>query len=280
MNALCRLRAGFGALLLFCGVVGAQLAVPPVARVSDQTATLGQTDIAALEGLLADLESSKGSQIAVLIVPTTAPESIEQYALRVAETWRLGRKGIDDGALLLVAKQDRALRIEVGYGLEGALPDATAQRIVSDVIVPRFREGDFAGGVRAGVERMIRVVDGEPLPPAARPNAARAQGGLEHYAPMLFVVALALGGVLRAVLGRLFGALATGGAVGLIAWMMVGLWSVAFFAGVMAVLLTLFGGVRGLGGAGLGGRGGGFGGGGGFSGGGGGFGGGGASGRW
>lgn len=278
MNWMRALRAGLGALLLVATSAFAQLAVPPVARVSDQTATLSGADIAALERTLQDFEQRKGSQIAVLVVPTTAPETVEQYALRVAETWKLGRKGVDDGALLLVAKDDRALRIEVGYGLEGALTDITAKRIVSDVIVPYFRQGDFAGGIRAGVDRMIGVIDGEPLPEPSR-AAAGGEGGIEQYAPMLFIVALGLGGVLRAMLGRLPGALATGGVVGFIAWIVVGLLPIALVAGVVALLITLFGDGRGIGGFG-GGGGFGHGGGGGFGGGGGGFGGGGASGRW
>ncbi|MGC4404501.1 TPM domain-containing protein [Methyloversatilis sp. MC4-4] len=278
MNWMRALRAGLGALLLVATSAFAQLAVPPVARVSDQTATLSGADIAALERTLQEFEQRKGSQIAVLVVPTTAPETVEQYALRVAETWKLGRKGVDDGALLLVAKDDRALRIEVGYGLEGALTDITAKRIVSDVIVPYFRQGDFAGGIRAGVDRMIGVIDGEPLPEPSRATAG-GEGGIEQYAPMLFIVALGLGGVLRAMLGRLPGALATGGVVGFIAWIVVGLLPIALVAGVVALLITLFGGGRGIGGFG-GGGGFGHGGGGGFGGGGGGFGGGGASGRW
>src|SRR6185295_10628044 len=117
------------------------------------------------EQKLAAFEARKGSQIAVLIVPTTRPEAIEPYSIRVVEQWKLGRKGVDDGALLLVAKNDRALRIEVGYGLEGVLPDATANRIIEDIIVPRFKTGDLYAGVDAGVDAMIKVVDGEPLPP-------------------------------------------------------------------------------------------------------------------
>ena len=207
MNPLPALRTALGALLLFvlllCGFSAkAEVAVPPVARVSDQTGTLTPADVAALERTLADFEALRGIQIAVLLVPSTAPETVEQYALRVAEAWKLGRKGVDDGALLLVAKNDRALRIEVGYGLEGVLTDIAAKRIVSDVIAPRFREGDYAGGIRAGVDRMMRLIEGEPLPPPARASSD-GPGGLEQYAPLLLVVAFGLGGVLRAMLGRL-----------------------------------------------------------------------------
>ena len=118
-----------------------------------------------LEQKLAAFEAVKGSQVAVLIVPTTRPETIEQYAIRVAEAWKLGRKGIDDGVLLVIAKQDRTLRIEVGYGLEGGWPpDAVAKRIVEETIIPILRQGDFATAISAGVERIMSVIEGEPLP--------------------------------------------------------------------------------------------------------------------
>lgn len=259
----------------------AELAVPPLrARVTDQTATLGSEQKAALEQTLQAFEELKGSQIAVLIVPSTKPETIEQYALRAAEQWKLGRPGVDDGALLVVAKNDRALRIEVGYGLEGALNDATSKRIISEVIVQRFREGDFYGGIRAGVERMIRVIDGEPLP-EAKDRPAGASGDIQRYVPVIFLLALVLGGALRAALGRVPAALVTGVGVAVVAWLFAGALFIAFIAGLIALLFTLFGG--GMGGFGVGGHRGGFGRGGfggGFRGGGGGFGGGGASGRW
>lgn len=264
---------------------GAQVPVPLLTgHVTDQTGTFTAEQKSALEQTLQVFEARKGSQLAVLIVPTTAPESIEQYSIRVAELWKLGRKKVDDGAILVVAKTDRALRIEVGYGLEGALNDATSQRIISETITPRFVQGDFYGGVSAGVGQIIRVIDGEPLPqPSARP--AGAVEGIQQFVPVIFILALVLGGVLRAVMGRFPGALATGGVVAVIAWFFAGALSIALMSGVIALAFTLFGG--GMGGRGIGGRGGGFGAGGfgggsggGFSGGGGGFGGGGASGRW
>jgi uncharacterized protein len=275
------LRAALLALLLSASTVFAQVAVPPLAaRVTDLTATLTAPQTATLEQTLQAFEASKGSQLAVLIVPTTAPETIEQYALRVAEQWKLGRKKVDDGAILVIAKDDRALRIEVGYGLEGALTDLTSKRIISDIITPRFKEGDFYGGIAAGVEQMIRVVSGEALP-APTPRSAAGAAGIEHFAPVIFIVALVVGGVLRALLGRLPGALVTGGLVGLVAWFFAGALFIAIIAGVIAMVVTLFGGgMRSLGGFGGGGGFGSGGSGGGFSGGGGGFGGGGASGRW
>src|ERR1700748_1419057 len=134
----------------------ADVAVPPLTgRVVDKTATLSGSDIASLDKTLKDFEARKGSQVAVLIVPTTQPETIEQYSIRVAEAWKIGRKKIDDGALLVVAKDDRKLRIEVGYGLEGALTDVTSRRIIDEVIAPHFKTGDFAGGISDGVTRLI-----------------------------------------------------------------------------------------------------------------------------
>lgn len=265
----------------------AQVPVPPLTgHVIDQTGTLSAEQKGSLEQTLSAFEAGKGSQLVVLMIPSTAPEAIEQYALRVAEQWQLGRKKVDDGAILVVAKDDRALRIEVGYGLEGALNDATSKRIISEIILPRFKNQDFYGGITAGVGQIIRVIDGEPLPkPDSQPPASG--GDVRQYAPILLVLALALGGVLRAALGRVPGALVTGGAVAAIAWFLAGALSIALIAGVIGLFVTLLGGGMGgrghggyYGGGGRGGFGGGGFGGGGLRGGGGGFGGGGASGRW
>ena len=276
------------ALLLACAlgwsaIATAQVPVPPLTgHVTDQTGTLTAEQKATLEQTLTAFEARKGSQLAVLMVASTAPEEVEQFALRVAEKWKLGRKKIDDGAILVVAKDDRAVRIEVGYGLEGALTDLTSKRIISEIVLPRFKQQDFSGGITAGVDQIIRVVDGEPLPePSNAP--ARSVGSVQQYAPVLFILALAVGGALRAALGKVPGSLVTGGVVAVIAWFVVGVVSMALGAGVIALIVTLLGG--GMGGRALGGLGGyygggGRGGGGGFSGGGGGFGGGGASGRW
>ena len=271
-------------LLLLALPAWAQVAVPPLAtRVTDLTGTLTREQTASLEQRLQSFEARKGSQVAVLLVPTSAPEAIEQYALRVAEQWKIGRRKVDDGAILVVAKNDRALRIEVGYGLEGALNDATASRIIREVITPRFREGDFYGGINAGVDRMLRVIDGEPLPDAAKP-VPQVGGGLGQSLPVLLILAMVVGGLLRRMLGKTVGSVAAGGAVGAVAWFLVGAVSIAVVAGILAFIFTLIGGGAGrgfpggFGGGGLG-RSGGFGGGG-FRGGGGGFGGGGASGRW
>lgn len=260
-------------------MVGAQIPVPPLTEhLIDQTSTLSGEQITILDQTLQALEARKGSQLAVLIVASTAPETIEQYAMRVAEQWKLGRKKIDDGAILLIAKSDHVVRIEVGYGLEGALNDATSKRIISEIITPRFKQGDYYGGISAGVNQIIHVVDGEPLPAPSSSSNENAQE-IGKYTPIVFILALVLGGILRTVLGRFPSALITGGGVGVIAWLFAGALSIALSAGFMALAFTLLSGSSGLlGGFGTGGSGGGRGGG--FGGGGGGFGGGGASGRW
>lgn len=261
----------------------AQIQVPQPGRVIDQTGSLSAAEINALSQVLAEFEAKSGTQLAVLMVASTAPESIEQTALRVAERWQLGRKKIDDGAILLIAKQDRAVRIEVGYGLEGALNDATAKRIIEQYITPEFRKGNYYSGINRGIEQMIRIAGGEPLPPVSRRNDSNAPA-LGQYVPIIFMLALVIGGVLRSLIGRMPGALVTGGVVALVAWFVIGTLVMALVAGAIALLVTLFGGgVGGLvGGGGFGGTssrsGGSYGGG--FSGGGGSFGGGGASGRW
>jgi uncharacterized protein len=271
------------AALCWVAIAGAQVPVPALTgRVVDKTGTLSPAQQATLEQTLAGFEARKGTQIAVLIIPTTAPEQIEQFSIRVAEKWKLGRKKVDDGAILIVAKDDHATRIEVGYGLEGVLTDLTSHRIIDEVILPRFKNQDFYGGITAGVDQIIRVVDGEPLPEPSR-SPATGPGDFGRFIPIVFILAIAVGGVLRSALGRFPGALATGGAVAVIAWFVAGAMSLALIAGVIALFVTLLGGGMGRGGFGgyYGGFGGGRGGGGGgFSGGGGGFGGGGASGRW
>lgn len=264
-------------LLLAFGLAAAEVPVPELkTRVTDLTNTLTPDQASALESRLAAFEQAKGSQIAVLLVPTARPETIEQYGIRVVETWKLGRKGIDDGILVLMATQDREVRIEVGYGLEGVIPDVTAKRVIEEIMIPRFREGDVAGGLNAGVERLIGLIEGEPLPPPERQTASG--GAFDQYFPMLFVAAIVFGGLMRAIFGKVLGGLATGGVVGLAVWL---LGAGLFFAIVIAIMAFIFtlGGGRGMPG-GFGGMGGGGLGGGGFGGGGGGFGGGGASGRW
>jgi uncharacterized protein len=223
-------------LLCWAPIARADVAIPELTgRVVDQTGTLTSGDIAQLTQTLKNLELRKGSQVAVLIVPTTQPETIEQFSIRVAEAWKIGRRKIDDGALLVIAKNDRKLRIEVGYGIEGALTDVTARRIIDEDITPRFRAGDFSGGVTAGVRHIIAVIDGEPLP-APAPEASHG-GDLDwesvgQFAPFIIVGSIIAGGLLRALFGRLVGSAATGGLVGVVAWAL---------AGSMLVALLLFG---------------------------------------
>ena len=271
--------------LCLSGLAGAQ-ALQPVpalsARVTDHTATLSADQRARLDAKLAAFERQKGAQIAVLIVASVGSETIEQYALRVAEAWKLGRKSVDDGALLLVAKNDRKLRIEVGYGLEGALNDATAKRIISETIAPRFKDGDFYGGIDAGVGAMIKVVGGEPLPPP-KPASASADIGIDFETLIFvgFILVFVVGGVLRAIFGRFLAAGVIGVVGGIVASLLASSLLLGVFAGIVAFIVSLFAGISGLGGLSPGGmRGGGGFSGGGFSGGGGSFGGGGASGGW
>lgn len=260
------------------------------AHVTDTVGLLPEGRRQALESQLVQLEKDKGAQLAVLIVSTTRPEPIESYSLRVAEAWRLGRKGVDDGVLFIVARDDRRMRVEVGYGLEGAVPDAIAKRIVAEVVAPRFKAGDFPGGIEAGVAALVARINGEALP-APAPSAAGAddqQMGLEEALVLGIIFTLVVGSVLKAIFGRLLGSTIAAGIVGVGAWTLT---SVLLVGAVGAVLAFIFSLVAGSGGAGRigggptigGGFGGGFGGrggGGGWSGGGGGFGGGGASGGW
>jgi len=273
--------------------------VPPLkSPVTDLTGTLTPDQVSALDAKLRAFAQSKGSQVAVLIVPTTRPEEIEQFSIRVVDQWQLGRGKVDDGVLLLVALADRRMRIEVGYGLEGALPDATANRIIQQDVTPAFKRGDYYGGIMVGVDRIMRVIEGEPLPePEISPPAAEVPG-LFSVLPLVFVFVLVGGSILRRMFGRVGGALATGGLVGFLTWLIVAVLGLSLAAGIVAFVFSLLGGMGGGGGrgrysgphgrgwvypGGIGGgfgRGGGGGFGGGFGGGGGGFGGGGASGGW
>lgn len=293
------------ALLLWLGLALAGLAqtlqpVPPLTgRVVDLTGTLSPAQKQALESQLEAIERRKGSQVAILVVATTQPEAIEQFSIRVVEAWRLGRgevdgKRVDDGVLLLVAKDDRKVRIEVGYGLEGAIPDAYARRIIAETIAPHFRQGDFAGGLQAAVADIGRLIEGEPLPPAWSEPTGQGNGGADKWLAIVlgvFIVAV----VIRQVLGRVLGSTVGGTLGGATAWVLGAPLLLAGIGGFLLflMLLSMSGGSMGRVGrhtwrsgpggfpGGFGGGGGGFGGGGGgFRGGGGGFGGGGASGGW
>ena len=257
------------------------IAVPALTgRVVDLAGSLSAAQQQELNQRLRAFEQRKGSQIALLVVRSTQPETIEQYAIRVAEQWKLGRKQLDDGAILVIAKQDRQLRIEVGYGLEGALNDATCKRIIDELIIPRFRDNDFFAGVSVGLEAMMRVVDGEALPPPSQKD--KLQLGNAGLLPVIFIAAFIIGSVMRRLMGRGKAALLTGVLLGLAIWLFTGLILFGLFSALIGIVITLAGAQ--IGGGGWGGWGGGGGGrgsgGGGFRGGGGGFGGGGASGRW
>lgn len=276
------------ALLPLAGQCAADLvAIPPLkARVTDLTGTLSGDQAAALEADLARFEKSRGSQIAILLVPTTQPEAIEAYSIRVVESWKLGRQGVDDGILVLVAKNDRRLRIEVGRGLEGAVPDAVAKRIVAEVIGPRFKEGDFYGGLRAGVAKLQSAMAGEALPPPKSASQSRGGMDIETLLVVGLVIATMLGAVMGRLLGRLGGSTVTSGVVGGLAWLVTGsavaalIGAILVFIYVLAFASTGRGSGWSSGGWRSGGSGWDSGSGGGWSGGGGDFGGGGASGDW
>jgi len=279
------MRAAAAAALLFAFFAAAEDApIPPLTgRVVDINATLTAEQRRELEASLEAFEKRKGSQIAVLITGTSFPEPIESFSLRVAEAWKIGRKGVDDGIVVVVARSDQVMRIEVGYGLEGTVPDAIAKRLIEEEFIPRFREGDFYGGLRAGLDRLMRVIDGEPLPPPKQEGSGGSQSrSIETYFILFMTIVIAVGGLLRALFGRLPAATIVGLGTGLLAWLIVAPLTVALLVGIVGFIFTLAGGGHrgGLGGFGRGGFGGGGFGGGGFSGGGGGFGGGGASGRW
>jgi uncharacterized protein len=266
-------------LLLATFNVQAELvAIPELkTRVTDLTKTFTPDQQNQLEAKLTAFEKEKGSQIAVLILPSTQLEDIAQYSIRVTDAWKLGRAKQDDGILILVAKNDRKMRIEVGYGLEGAIPDLTAKRIVSEIMAPSFKQGDFYGGINHAVDKLIGLVSGEQLP--APEKQVFSGKSFEGMLPLLLFGGLIFGGILRAMFGNFFGGVVTGGAIGTLAWVLGGGILAAVLFGMVAFFITL------IGSSGLGLMGGGFGGGssGGsepFSGGGGGFGGGGASGDW
>jgi uncharacterized protein len=277
------------------------LPVPTLtARVIDQTQTLAEPERAALEAKLAAFEQRKGSQMVVLMVPTTQPEDIASYANRVGNAWKIGRKDVGDGILVIVAKNDRKMRIEVAKTLEGAVPDLAAIRIIDEEMKPRFRNNDFAGGLNAAVARLIGLVDGEALPAPSSGSDESAGDGIdwENLAIFLFVGVFVAAPIVRSVVGKKLGSVVMGGGIGVIAFFITTSIVIAVLAGFVALMVSLFsavaatapgrrggGGGGGFGGWSGGGGGGGWssggGGGGGFSSGGGGdFGGGGASGDW
>ncbi|MFC5594389.1 TPM domain-containing protein [Lysobacter niastensis] len=287
-------------LMLACAFAQAQqlAPIPPLTSpVIDTTGTLDAATKQQLEAQALALQQRKGSQLQVLVIPTTQPEDIAQYAVRAFEQWRIGRKGVDDGLLLVVAKDDRRVRIEVGYGLEGAIPDATSARVIQEYMVPKFRAGDYAGGIRDASGVLVKLIDGEPLPaPMADHRSERGAGGSSWVFALFvaFIVAQVARAIFRGAPAPLRGLL-TAGAAGGIAWLISSLVLVGglgalvgFFMGLVTMPAGRYARDRGFGGWGGGGfgggggwgGGGGFGGGGGWGGGGGMSGGGGASGSW
>lgn len=289
-------------MLMALGISGAfaqgLLPVPTLtARVIDQTGTLDAAQRSGLETKLAAFEQRKGSQIVVLMVPTTQPEDIASYAQRVGDAWKIGRKDVGDGLLVIVAKDDRKMRIATAKALEGAVPDLAAVRIIDEEMKPRFRNNDFAGGLNAAVDRLIGLVDGEPLPEPSRNSGGSNSSGdfdWENLAIFLFVGVFVGAPIVRAILGKTLGSVVMGGGIGAVAFFLTTSTVIAVIAGLIALMVSLFSGLAGFGGGRGGGGGGGWtsGGGGGWSGGGGGggggfssggggnFGGGGASGDW
>lgn len=281
------LAALWFALLPLVGWSANTVALPALAeRVNDLTGTLSAADKASLGDSLATLEKDKGAQVVIVLLPTTQPESIEQFGIRLAEAWKIGRKGVDDGVIVIVAKDDHRMRIEVGYGLEGAIPDAIAKRIVAEQMAPRFKAGDFAGGLKAAVDVLDKAIRGEALPAPARPPAPASDGPSGNPASTfdILIIVLMLGGIIRSIFG-LLGSLAVSAVAGWLAWTFFASLGLAVGAALLAFALSFIRLGRGgwqSGGGFPGGFGGGMGGGssGGFSGGGGSFGGGGASGNW
>ncbi|MBQ4854488.1 TPM domain-containing protein [Rhodanobacter sp. B2A1Ga4] len=275
--------------LLLPALLLAADAVPKLARhVTDLTGTLSAPQVDQLDAQLVALEKAKGAQLVVLMVGSTGEQDIEGYSLAVAEANKVGRKGTDDGVLLLVAKDDRRVRIEVGYGLEGAIPDAATARIIREYIAPKFRGNDYFGGISDAVGALTQLIDGEPLPPPVQGAPERDRPGLDLQGGLMIAVFVAL--FLRGIFGRTsrwlrtpLGAVLVGGLL----WLLISMGAGILGALVGGVLMLLPGGAgRSIGGGGWGGFGGGgwggggsFGGGG-FSGGGGSFGGGGSSGSW
>ncbi|MDI1298109.1 YgcG family protein [Methylotenera sp.] len=278
-------------MLLFvtCNLHAELVAIPALqTHVTDLAQTLTTEQQSQLEAKFKAFELEKGSQIAVLIVPSTKPEEIEQYSIRVVDAWKLGREKQDDGILILVAKNDHKMRIEVGQGLEGAIPDLIAKRVISEVMSPSFKQGDFYGGINNAADKLMGLISGEKLAPPL-PQASHANMSFDNSLALFVVGCLVVGAFLSSVLGRLFGAGATAGIIGGVSWFILGTLGMSIFVGIMAFVFTLimpyiFDGTRGGGTYSSGGYGGGgFGSGGGndsFSGGGGGFSGGGASGDW
>ena len=236
---IARLRLGL-CLLFLCQIAAAwaYVEIPKLSsRVTDLTGTLSAGQAQALESKLAAFETKKGSQIAVLIVPTTQPEDIAEFGIKVADLWRLGRKGVDDGLILLIAKNDHKFRIEVGYGLEGVIPDAVAKRITSEIIKPYFKNDDYFGGINAGIDQIIRLIDGEKLPEPPTPQQHYSQHDESSFIFLLFG-GLFAGSLFSSMFGRAAGSLIAGIGSGAVASLFMGYGLGAIFIGLIIFILT------------------------------------------
>ncbi len=245
MSLFSRWLSGACLWLLGLGLASAQtlLPLPPLSgRVIDQTGTLDSNAQAALTAKLAQLEQTRGAQVVVLMVPTTAPEDIADYTQRLGDAWKLGRRDVGDGVLFVVAKNDRRLRIAPAKTLEGALPDLLAKRIIDEAVTPAFRQGDYAGGLHAGIDRLSAAIAGETLPlPTASPNTSiNPSLGLEEWLLLLFFGGPVAASILRRVFGAPVGALMAGVGAGAVAWWLSQVWWLAAAAGMVAVVATLF----------------------------------------
>ena len=229
-------------MLLFvaCNLHAELVAVPALkTHVTDLTKTLSPEEQSQLDAKLMEFEQQKGSQIAVLIVPTTQPEAIEQYSIRVVDVWKLGRKKVDDGVLILVAKNDRKMRIEVGYGLEGAIPDLNAKRVVDEVMKPKFKQGDYFGGINAATDAIIGMISGEALP--ASTNASYRDNNSSPAPIAIIFFAIVVGAMLRLMLGGFRAGLVTGGITGLMIWLFTGALAVGAISAFGVFIATLIG---------------------------------------
>ena len=259
---LCQFCMALACILLWGvpGLVLAQTGVLPVpaltARVIDQTGSLSATDKAALEAKLAAYEQNKGSQIVVLMVPTTQPEDIAAYAHRVASDWKIGRRDVGDGVLLIVAKDDRRMRIEVARALEGALPDLAVARILDHTLQPQFRQNQYAAGIDAALDQIMRAIDGEKLAPVGADTTGRGKSQEVDWGLILVIVvmtSLAGGGLLKSFLGRILGSIITSALTGGLVFGLTGFALMAAMAAIASFFIALFVGLGDSGGNGGGG---------------------------
>ncbi len=223
---------------------GDLLAVPKLdARVTDVAAVLSAADKARITERIRAFEQKKGGQIAVLVVDSTAPEAIFDYALRVGEAWKLGRRGVDDGVLFVIAKGDRKMQILTGPGVQGVLTDAVSKRIIAEIVAPRFREAKFGDGIYDGVDKIAAVIDGEALPPPPKKKQASQSSGGENFFLLAIFAVLFVAPLLRTILGRFLGATATGGVIGAASWWILGGMLLPIAVGAIAFIVALVSGM-------------------------------------